>query len=276
MRRELLGLILVATLAACSGGGGNSGPPPIPPRRAPILLQYGLVNGWQSVAPEPMLDRIAEKGLTGTAIEWAPWRTGGGGCGCKLAGGCSAETFEPQARHLITEATRRGLWTTVIVHNHNNCTARKQGDGWFKAQLEAIKAIGGKVILVAVSEPWVADAAKAKRWTEIARHQVGWAGPFVVPDKGKNSWSGSPFYSMPHDYLDVHWCDFNRALTDLRKGGSKLFGNTDCSGILNPGAEKAKLLAQAAIDGGSHFLLYDFYGSQPDFAVIDAMGSVVP
>ena len=259
----LVGLLLVG---AC-GRGDDSGPP-APPPAGLALLGYGLPNAWHEGDPAVLGDALVRAGLGLTVVEAIPWFTKRGP-GCKHDGGLSDQQFPSELHEFVGAMRERGILTIVMGVNANNCKVRTS---WTTAEFQAldrsVQSLGPSLVwYLPINEPW-AIGSMAGGWNSLARKT--WTGTFLVADKGRNNATGLPFFSVPFDFVTVNACNDDAALAALASGLPVLV-TTDCTGTLNPGPERAAGLAAAARASGAPLLIYDFRGTEPDLAVIEAL-----
>lgn len=270
-RLACMAILAFALVIGCGGGGGSEGPPD--PARPPALelIGYGVPNACHEVNPEELGDALVNAGLGLTVCEWMPWFTEEGP-GCKHNGGLSDQTFPVEMGEFVDVMRARGIVTALFGVNANNCEVRSEwGIAEFTELNSHVLTLGANhVWLLPVNEPWV-GSSKAPSWAHIGRES--WSGVFLVPDKGRNHYTGEPYFSVPHDFVTVNACTDSAAEDALRRGGSRTLVTTDCTGTLNPGPERAARLAGIARETGTAFVVYDFRGRSIDHGVIAAMGA---
>jgi hypothetical protein len=168
------------------------------------------------------------------------------------------------ARAWVEEMRRRHIFTLVTI-NANECAVQRQPAAWYEAQIEAIIAAVGYgnpyVILMPLSEPGeLGDRRKAREWTEFARRR--WIGPFAVDQRDLD---------IPHDYVDVHWCDMDDLTASLRAGPPNRINSTDCPGMFELGPDRAREATDAAVAGGTILYVYADKFTGDHGAIMEAM-----
>lgn len=256
----LIILLLLFAFYGCGSGGGNDGAAAAPPPPTRDYFQgYSLVSSWYKNPHLPALLRDANLNIT--EIEWV---TKEALASCPPGSPRAQDWFatRPEDAHLfVSNARANGITTFINIVNANNCAAMAQSDSWFMSQVQLVLALGlDHVIISPVSEPW-AHHGKAEHWIELARTVI----PFdhLVLPRGFGDVA----------FVDDHYCNDKDLLYALGHTTpyTVVLHNTDCTPILNPGPQRARLFADAAEQNASPLLIYDFYAEQPDIEVINAL-----
>jgi hypothetical protein len=260
-----------------------------PPPAISNLIGYSLPNSWQLQDPAAFAKLLGENHHSVTQMDWTPYIDSPNVCDDKRRSSMLASpdpevsrlgalrstnaTYAERARALVTELRRWNVKAFINIANMNGCATTSRPDSWFNEQLNWImQNIGTEgVVLYPVSEPWGFEPnGKSRRWSQMARNV--WTGLFNLPDYGANTYTGRPYWNFPYDTLDVHYCDRVKLNTGISKGDWRSIANTDCSPILNPGAETAAQWAKQALKNNTNLIIYDFSARTPDQNTIVAMG----
>lgn len=140
-------------------------------KRAPALIGYGKVDEYDEVDANALADALQQNGLTLTQIEYVFGSDGGEGWRRKM-------TWNLDKVRQFVEAMRRcGITTLITIFNINAQTGHLD-DAFYRDRVREVASLGTTLILLEpVSEPWMGDSEKARRWFEIAKQE--WKGPLV-------------------------------------------------------------------------------------------------
>ena len=246
-------------------------PPPPPPLpgggiyRATKLVGYGLVNRWHMADADQHAEALHRAGLTLTQIELIPWWGPTSTSQAYNDGGRFTWTDIGRARAFLDAHRRRGIATLITLVNWNAAAERSESDAWFVSLVQQVRDQMGTdlVLLEGVSEG--DNSAKARQWDRLLEQH--WSGRIV-----KNGGGGRGDVSGRYELNDWHHCsDWNASTLK----GAPYLNSTDCGPVINPGPQRAAAMLRAALDLGGHAIIYDFMGTQIDFATIAAMGAEV-
>ena len=264
-RREFI--VAGAGLTIIKGAGRSSRKNPSPPaKRASVLIGYGLVNLWHTIDCHELADLLYSAGCTMTEIEYVAWFNEA------ARKGRSIETHVELAKTFVDAMRRRNITTMISLVNWNAEAVRQQDDAWFQERLnEIIHSIGTKkVMLMGVSEPNADENGKAYRWMEYTVKE--WKGLKIANgDNGRGDPTVKGF-----DLVDWHWCgDFDAKSVRLLTAGKPTINNTDCWPVLNPGPDRTRTMAQAALQRKANFNVYGFNDTKIDEDVIHVLGECI-
>ncbi len=263
-RREFLAG--AASMAALKSRPRVRTPYPPPKHRAPVLIGYGVVNLWHTIDPTKLAGLLYSAGCTLTEIEYVAWFNQA------ARKGESVETHVEIARRFVEAMRKRRITTLISLVNWNASALRQQSDDWFRARLkEIIQHIGTEgVVLMGVSEPDSREEGKAYRWMRYALEE--WKGLKAANGDGGR---GDPKVGG-FDYVDWHHCgDFNEKTVRLTTAGKPTINNTDCGPVINPGPDRARAMARAALSRKAHFHIYGYKDSAIDEKVISTLGEEI-
>lgn len=259
-------------LASCGDHTNDSGSPDAPVYKTKPLIGYGLPNAWQLDENDPVVlaDALDAAGAGLTIIEWAPaW---GSPVDPRCHDGSTSQTYPEKAATFVDVMRSRNIWTNIVIVNANGCAQRNQPDDYVvQAIKDVVDYVGtDMVLLTIVSEP-IAYSEKAEQWTRLgAQH---WPGLLVIPDIAQNHRTGRPFIEgLKASLIDVHYCNDDQLIADLKSPDPHVLHNTDCGLIVNPGEARAERFAELAAKGNSPHVIYDFHGKTYDLVVIAAIG----
>lgn len=264
-------LAALAVSAACGGGDDSGGVSTRCARTAPISVSR--VNDWPGKDPEAYAAELAANCASLVALEGLPWFDRAGPCDAAHPTLC-ANPFREERRRLLRAMSAHKITTLVTSENSNAYGPRLISLEAFRAHVQAIREdaleVGlENVWLGAPSEPWAWEEGARER-SLVAREE--WPGEFVLPDLGRNSATGKPYFQgIAYEHLEVHPCRVADALASIRFGAPVLTV-TDCGALLVPGVELAVQLAREALAFHRPLVFYDHVASDGDTVVDNAIG----
>lgn len=260
--------LILAFTVGCGGGTGSS------PERATYPASVSAVNGWPLIDPNEYAKDLSDNGLGLVELEGFPWVDRSSPCDDAHPTNCG-DPYRVQRRALLKAMSAHKITVYINLSNANSTFARRMTDAQVLDEVQSINsdvaATGATVWLGPLSEPWVWHGSGPQHRAEIIR--AAWAGVFVVADYGANQALGRPYFDgVRYDYLEVHPCALNDALSAMQRGS---FVVTDCSPILNPGPEVSAGLLRQAMQAGRPLVIYDHFAVKPDVGTMVAMGAEI-
>lgn len=207
--------------------GPSSDAPFLPPETPPLV---GTVLGYSHVLEltGARAESVARAGLNFVMVE--PFNT--------------APTFASRVTvadvRAAADVMRRAGGVILIVGINWNDPARRNADQWFVDRVRELAQnvpLGGHVWFEPVSEPWVADSAKAQRWIELGRRH--WPGVRIVES--------------------IHPCSLSAARSQIGSGRVVV---SDCTPMLASRQSRETIveLTRLAQDRRGTWLWYDTFG----------------
>lgn len=258
-------MVLLLISSGCSSGKTKKPQP----KRASTLIGYGVTRHWQTIDAKAFADMLYANGLTLTGIEYNPCVKS-----CSRGGSAADMCFDVgKTAAFVNEMRNRNITTLINVVNWNGCQDVKYSDQWIVDRVNEITSVVGSdnVILSPVSEPWNGDKAKALRWIRLGRQ--AWSGQFAIAARTGRGNTEPITFNLSFNYVDSHPCSDGEAVNGFAPG---VIVNTDCSPVMDPGPERASVLAREAIHRNGNLLIYGWYNiTQPNMATINALGAEV-
>jgi hypothetical protein len=166
-----------------------------------------------------------------------------------------------------------GIYTEVVIVNSNTCAVGWE-DSWYFNYVDRVREIikDQNVLINPITEPGIfktckSSKKKTQRWLSYAYSKFP---KNILISELERPWA-EPFHHLAL-FQEKHWCtDFS--VRNIVKGS---INSTDCGPLLDPGPTRAAQMTRAAIDTGSHFIMYrGKVDSIVEDSYIDAIGREV-